>query len=114
VIERSGGSPGIRDHAGLESAVAQPRQAFAGADLYVGAAAKAAALGFFITANHAFVDGNKRVAHAAMEVMLLLNGFELDADIDEQERAMLRLAAGECSRDEFTEWVELHVRRSGA
>lgn len=46
--------------------------------------------------------------------MLLLNGFELDADIDEQERAMLRLAAGECSRDEFTEWVELHVRRSGA
>lgn len=68
VIERSGGSPGIRNHAGLESAVAQPRQAFAGADLYVGAAAKAAALGFFIAANHAFVDGNKRVAHAAMEV----------------------------------------------
>lgn len=113
VIEQSGGSFGIRDQAALESSVAQPRQTFAGSDLYVGVVTKAAALGFFIATNHAFVDGNKRVAHAAMEVMLLLNGYELNAGIDEQEGVMLDLAAGKFSREEFTRWVELHVSRSG-
>lgn len=110
VVAQSGGSRGIRDMAALQSAVAQPLQAFAGEDLYEGVAAKAAALGFFLATNHAFIDGNKRVAHAALEVTLSLNGFDIDASVDEQEQVMLRLAAGKTSREDFTRWVVNHAR----
>jgi death-on-curing protein len=44
--------------------------------------------------NHPFVDGNKRVGHAAMETFLILNGYEIIASVDEQERVMIELAAG--------------------
>ena len=49
-------------------------------------------MGFALAQGHAFVDGNKRVAHAAMATFLLLNGSEIDATVDEQERLMLGLA----------------------
>jgi death-on-curing protein len=100
-----GGSDGIRDRAALQSAVGEPLQTFDGDDLYPTLIDKAAAIGFFLCRNHAFVDGNKRVAHAALEATLLLNGFELSASVDEQERVMLRLANGSMGRDEFTAWV---------
>lgn len=66
VIESTGGASGIRDLGALESALAQPRATFAGSDLHPTIPAKAAALGYSLTLNHPFVDGNKRVAHAAM------------------------------------------------
>ncbi|MFO7903816.1 MAG: hypothetical protein R6U98_14225 [Pirellulaceae bacterium] len=60
--------------------------------------------------NHSFVDGNKRVGHAAMETFLVMNGFELTADVDDSESVILRLAAGELERLPFTEWVVQNVR----
>ena len=73
------------------------------------------ALGFSLTMNHPFVDGNKRVAHAAMEVFLLLNGIDLNAAIDEQERLMLDLADGRITRDQLILWLENHTApRSGS
>lgn len=69
VIERTGGASGIRDLGSLESALAQPRASFGGADLHASLPAKAAALGFSLTLNHPFLDGNKRTAHAAMEAL---------------------------------------------
>ena len=80
-------------------AVAQPQMTFGGDDLYPSLEQKAAALCFSRVANHPVVDGNKRVAHAAMETFLMLNGSELDAPTAEQERMMLSLAAGQTSRD---------------
>jgi death-on-curing protein len=59
--------------------------------------------------NHPFVDGNKRTAHAAMEVFLLLNGHEIVASIDEQERVMLDVATGKLDRAEFIRWVSSHI-----
>ncbi len=112
IIERSGGSAGLRDFGALESALAQPRATFAQQDLYETLAEKAAALGFSIIQNHAFVDGNKRIGHAAMERFLLLNGYEIEADVDEQEQVILRVAAGEMGRDEFTAWVGEHIVRA--
>ena len=61
--------------------------------------------------NHPFLDGNKRVAHAAMEVFLLLNGSEIVASVDEQERLMLDLAAGDMTREQLAEWLEAHLRQ---
>jgi death-on-curing protein len=109
LIEQSGGSPGIRDLGLLESALAQPRMTFGGEDLYPTVVEKASALGFSLIKNHPFVDGNKRAGHAAMEIFLVLNGHEIDAEVDEQERVILRLAAGEVGREEFTEWLRRHV-----
>ena len=105
VLLQTGGAQGIRDIGLLESAIAQPKATFDGADLHPTLADKAAALGFALVANHAFVDGNKRIGHAAMEVFLSLNGHEFQASVDEQERLMLDVAAGVIDRAALTEWV---------
>jgi len=94
----------------LESAVGQPRQTFGGEDLYPDLVAKAAALGFSLIANHPFVDGNKRIGHAAMETMLLLNGQEFDASVDDAERVVLAVASGQYRREELATWVREHAR----
>jgi death-on-curing protein len=80
-----------------------------GEDLYPTIVEKAAALGFSLIKNHPFVDGNKRIGHAAMEVSLILNGYEIDASVDEQEPVILQLAAGELERKASTEWLRAHV-----
>jgi death-on-curing protein len=108
-LERWGGAGGIRDINALESALAQPRQSFGDADLYPDLPSKATALCFSLVLNHPFIDGNKRMGHAAMEVFLLVNGHELRAPVDEQERIVLDLAAGQLSRDAFLEWVKRHI-----
>ena len=112
VIEQAGGSPGLRDLGALESAVAQPRMTFGGADLYPSLVEKSAALCFSLVKNHPFVDGNKRVGHAAMETLLVLNGCEIAASTDEQEQLVLALAAGQLSREDLVGWLRGHVRKA--
>ena len=109
VIAQSGGSSGIRDLGGLESAIAQPLTKFGGSDLYPGVAEKATALCFSFVLNHPFVDGNKRVGHAAMETFLVLNGFDLSAPVSEQEELILAVAGGSLSREELLRWVDAHI-----
>ena len=105
ILATSGGASGIRDLGLLESALAQPKATFAGADLHPTVIDKAAALGFSLVANHPFLDGNKRIGHAAMEAFLLLNGYEIDASVDDQERVMLDVAAGAMDRVKFAMWL---------
>lgn len=109
IIKQSGGATGLLDSGALESALQQPRQTFDGEDLYPSIVDKAAALAFSLILNHSFLDGNKRLGHAAMEVFLVLNGFELFAAVEEQERIILQVAAGELQRVDFTSWVHAHV-----
>ncbi len=111
VLLQSGGLEGIRDLGSLDSAVAQPQMMFDGQELYPTLAEKAAALGFSLVCNHPFADGNKRIGHAAMETFLVLNGWELLAELDEQERLILRLASGEVEREELVAWVQAHLIR---
>jgi death-on-curing protein len=109
LISQSGGSSGLRDRGALESAVAQPEAGFGGEDLYPDLARKAAALGHSLIQNHPFVDGNKRIGHAAMEVFLLLNGHEIAASVDDQEKIILDVASGNVSRNELGEWISKHM-----
>lgn len=109
VIEETGGGVGIRELAGVQSAVGQPLMTFGGEELYSTLEQKASALCFSLVMNHPFVDGNKRVGHAAMETFLMLNGYEITANVDDAERIFLQLAAGEVSRDELTQWIEDHL-----
>lgn len=109
IVETSGGSMGLRCRSGLESAVAQPRMTFDGHDLYPTVIEKAAALCFSLIQNHPFVDGNKRVGHAAMELFLIFNGYEIDATVDIQEQIVLGVASGDVSRDQFVRWLKEHA-----
>jgi death-on-curing protein len=109
IISSSGGSHGVRDIKALKSSVNQPRLTFDQKDLYPGIVSKAAALCFFLIMNHAFIDGNKRVGHAAMETFLVLNGYEIVAEVDYQEQIILELVAGEITRENFTEWLNKHI-----
>lgn len=113
ILERTGGAAGIRDIGALDSALAQPKASFGGADLHSSMADKAAALCFSLVQNHPFLDGNKRVGHAAMETFLILNGLEIEADVDEQERVMLNVAAGTLKRADLATWLRDHIRPAG-
>jgi death-on-curing protein len=101
---------GIRDLGAVESALAQPRMTFGGEELYSTLVDKAAAIGFSLIMNHPFIDGNKRIGHAAMEVFLVMNGLEIDASVDEQETIFLSLASGKLDREAFTQWLKCHVK----
>ena len=105
VVEQAGGTASVRDLRALESAVAQPRATFDGNDLYPTIEVKAVALAFSLIRNHPFTDGNKRVGHAALEAMLMMNGRQLRSSVDDAERVILGVAAGTASRDDLVEWV---------
>jgi death-on-curing protein len=103
-IREHGGQQGLRDAGLLESALARPQHLWsyeAKADL----ATFAAEYGFGLAKNHAFLDGNKRVAFVATNVFLILNGYEIEAPEPEVVDTMLRLADGRLSRDKFANWI---------
>lgn len=104
-IERFGGQHGVRDRGLLASAIARPRHKaqYENADLV----AQGASLLFGLAKNHAFVDGNKRIAAASTIVFLILNGFRLTCPSDELASFVER-----CSDPDWTEAaVENFLRR---
>jgi death-on-curing protein len=109
VVEAFGGDPGLRDRGLLESAVAMPRATFGGEFLHPRLSDMAAACHFHLCRNHPFLDGNKRVAVAAAEVFLLLNGHELTAPDEELLRMTIDVAAGTASKDEVLRFFAEHT-----
>jgi death on curing protein len=82
---------------------------FDGVDLYPTIAAKAGAFAHALIQNHPFLDGNKRIGHAAMEVFLIINGREISGTVEEQEGLILAVASGQISRVELINWIEEHL-----
>ena len=74
LIERYGGAPGVRDVGALESALQRPQTGY-----YETIIEEAAALLESLVQNHPFVDGNKRVAFAVVDVFLRINGYSIVA-----------------------------------
>jgi death-on-curing protein len=110
LLRTFGGRGGLRDRGGLSSAAARPAATYGGDDLYPDLAAKAAALMHSLVLNHPFVDGNKRVAAAAAELFLRINGMELAASDEEFERVTLAAAAGEVEAEALGIWLRQRVR----
>ena len=102
-------SKGVRDMSLLESAINEPFKTFGGEDLYPGICLKAARLCFGIATNHAFIDGNKRVAVHAMETFLLANNRFLECTEDEMEEAILGVAEGKIAYQDLSQWIESHI-----
>lgn len=110
-IQKFGGSPGLRERGGLESAAARPAMTFGGEDLYSDLPAKAGALLHSLVMNHPFVDGNKRVGAAAAELFIMLNDSVLDATDSEMEETTLAVARGEMDVEPLTIWFRQRLVR---
>jgi death-on-curing protein len=106
----SGGGNGMRNGAGIESAIAAPQTVYFGQEQYPSIAAKAAILCFELVTQHPFIDGSKRVGHSAMANFLYMNGHIIDANDDEQETIILHVAAGEMTKESSTEWVQSKIK----
>jgi death-on-curing protein len=105
-IERYGGSAGLRDGAGLESAVATPQATFGGEFLHTSIPAMAAAYLFHLCQNHAFIDGNKRVGANAAIAFLLMNNWEPTFDEKELVDLVLSVASGGLGKPQLIEIFE--------
>ena len=106
-IDIYGGSPGLRDAAGLESAVATPQATFGGEYLHATIPAMAAAYLFHLCQNHAFIDGNKRVGANAAITFLLMNDWDLLLDEAELVTLVLSVASGVMGKEELTRRFEM-------
>jgi death-on-curing protein len=104
-LAENGGASGVRDDGLLLSALARPQ--IHGEYTGAGIPELAAITAIAIARNHPFIDGNKRTAYVALELFLELNGYDLAASDAESVVAMLALAAGELSDDEFIGWVKM-------
>jgi death on curing protein len=106
-LAEHGGGAGVRDHNLLSSALSRPHNlaAYGQPD----AADLAAAYGFGISRNHAFIDGNKRTGFVAAAMFLRLNGYKLVADDAGKVLTMLAVSAGDITEVEFAAWIRLNI-----
>jgi death on curing protein len=103
------GRGGIRDAGLLDAALSRPRHLLAYAQPSPDLPGLAAAYAAGIVQNHPFVDGNKRVALVVARLFLMLNGLDLVASQQEKYLAVIRLAEGSSSAEEFAEWLRRHT-----
>jgi death on curing protein len=112
LIEKFGGSRGIRDRGLLESALSRPFQTFDTNDLYSTATQKAAALIESIVTNHPFIDGNKRIGYVLMRLFLLENGLDLRAKQEEKYEFVIKIASGKTDFEDICNWIDKHLLKS--
>lgn len=110
VVDLYGGLHGLRDSALLESAIAQPQATFDGQYLHADVWAMAAAYGYHLCRNHAFLDGNKRIAAVAMGAFLDLNGCECAFDEVELYLTMISLAEGQLDKPALARWLQASAK----
>ncbi len=108
LIDRTGGTRGLRDEGMMESALSAPFQAFMGYSPYQTIQQKAARLGYGLIMNHPFIDGNKRIGAHAMLTLLLLNGVEPEYTQQDLADMILRVAAGAAGYEDLLEWILTH------
>ena len=109
LISEFGGSPGLRDRNGLESALMRPLSTFDGQELYHTAIEKAAALAESILINHPFVDGNKRIGYVLMQLTLLENDVEIYASEEEKYNMVISVSKGELDHKGICDWLNQHL-----
>ena len=108
LIDRTGGSHGVRDRNLLESAVFSAVSCFGDSEAYPTVEEKAARLMFAITNNHAFVDGNKRIGVLTMLMTLQLNNVKISYTQAELIAFGLSVASGESDYNNILEWIKKH------
>ena len=106
IIERFGGSGGVRDLGLLQSALMRPQTGY-----YSTLSLEAAALLQSLCQNDAFLDGNKRVAFAVTAIFLRMNGIRLKVDADNGENFLIKQVIGKkAAIEEIASWLEKHMQ----
>ena len=107
LIKQFGGIHGLRDEGALESALAaaEHRAYYENVSL----TACAATYAWHLSQAHAFLDGNKRIAAAAAEIFLEINGAKLNAENEQVVDLFLNIASGMISRTEVERWFVNNV-----
>ena len=105
LLREFGGAPGVRDHGLIESALLRPQTGY-----YADLIEEAAALWESLAMNHGFIDGNKRVAYACVELFLQANGADINATNDEAEVFIYsHLEAGTFRKDVIEAWLHANT-----
>lgn len=109
-IRLYGGSYGVRDEAGLDSALHMPQAQFDGTFLHSTIFEMAAAYGFHLCQNHPFIDGNKRAAGMATFTFLQYNGLEVVATEAAYYETMMAVASSQMNKFQLAAWLTTVVR----
>ena len=107
LINKFGGTNGIRDLPALESALLRPFQTFEDINLYPDALHKAAAIIESIIANHPFIDGNKRTGYVLMRLFLISNNLDIHASQQEKFEFVISIANGSRNYNEIIGWLKV-------
>ena len=111
LIEKFGGSNGVRDYGSLESALNRPMATFDKKDLYPNPADKAAAILESILINHPFVDGNKRTAYVLMKLILFEYGLDIVAEQDDKYKMVISASTGDMRFDDIRNWIQARLKK---
>ncbi len=109
IIKRTGGIDGLRDRSGLEAAIATPLQSFDGEDFYPTIIEKISRLGYGLAANHAFIDGNKRIGALMTQLLLQWNEYNLVLKKGELADMFIAIADGSADESELLKWIQNHI-----
>ncbi len=109
LINRYGGTHGVRDEALFDSALNAPFQSFGGYEFYPTVSDKAVRLGYGLVENHPFYDGNKRIGALVLLTTFDLNNIQFEATNQELEQIFIDLAAGAVDYEGFRSWVLAHI-----
>lgn len=109
IIKKTGGIDGLRDRSGLEAAIAAPLQSFGGADFYPTTIEKIARLGYGLAANHAFIDGNKRIGALMTQLLLQWNEYNIVLNKGELADMFIAIADGYADEEELLKWIQRHI-----
>lgn len=113
IIDKFGGTHGIRDENLLKSALLRPYSGIESKEFYPNFEDKAAALFESIITNHPFIDGNKRTAYVLMRLTLLNANLDIDANEDDKFKFVLLAAEGKLNFDQIINWVKTHLVQKG-
>jgi death-on-curing protein len=112
LIDKFGGTPGIRDHSLLDSALNRPFQTFDSELLYPSIIDQAGAIIESIVKNHPFNDGNKRTGYTLMRLHLLNNGLDIIAQEEDKYEFVISIASGRIEFDQIKQWIKKNVKRN--
>ena len=112
IIQKFGGTSGIRDISLLESAVNRPFSTFDGNDLYPTVIEKAGAIFESLIINHPFIDGNKRTAYVTMLILLKQKNFNLICSEDEKYKFVIAASKGEYDIESIKEWLRTNTEKT--
>ena len=112
IIQTTGGLNGLRDRNGLEAAIAAPLQSFGGEELFKNDFEKIARSGYGLAANHAFIDGNKRIGAMMVQLLLKWNGYQLILRQGELADMFISIADGTAQEEDLLAWIKDHITDS--